>query len=233
MPVPALGGKVDGHNETRSDPSATDRQRVRTCRGSRQDRVSADVRNTAYLGSGGVRTLGRPTCLALAQAGAKVVVNDIREAAHIIDASIEKFGAVHGIINAVLGPIPWKPFDQLTGHEIRALFEANVMRPLEIMKAAWKHFIIQRFGRIVNFTSDSMLGMPSASAYTLRKGALFGVNKTLAMEGATHNIKINCISPVAYKPAMEPAIKHFTQEYYIPLGPSIPLKIISLWCWRS
>ena len=65
---------------------------------------------------------------------------------------------------------------------------------------------------IVNFTSDSILGMPTASTYTLTKGALFGVNKTLAIEGRPHNININCVSPIAHKPGIERHIQHFSED---------------------
>lgn len=57
-----------------------------------------------------------------------------------------------------------------------------------------------------------MLGMPAGSTYTCSKGALFGLNKTLAIEGAPHGIKVSCVSPIAYRPVMKRHIKVFSDD---------------------
>lgn len=194
--------------------------------------------NRTVIVSGAAGTIGRTVCAALGAAGANIVVNDINTdgvndlvrvlnslggSAHgvaisatcgheIINQTIEKFGAVHAIINATLGGHKFKPFEELTDDDFRNSFESNVMGPLSIIRAAWPYFKAQNFGRVVNFTSDSMLGMPTASNYTFSKGALFGVNKTLAMEGRPHNIMINCVSPIAYKSNMEQHIASFSDD---------------------
>lgn len=186
--------------------------------------------------SGACGTLGRG--MALGTAGANVVAYDIKAEAvnelvssmnseghtvlgislsatsglHIVEETIRRFGSIHVVINATLGPIPWKPFENLTDADFQSLFETTVLGPINLTRAAWPHFKNQKFGRVVNFTSDSILGMPLASTYTLTKDALFGVNKTLATEGAAHNIKVNCVSPIAYKPEIEPHIAHFSED---------------------
>ena len=157
--------------------------------------------------AGAAGKLGRVICKALCDSGAHVVANDVNaetltalvsslesnggsiisvalsaaNGEQIVSKTIEKFGAVHGIINATLGPIPWSPFQQTTDEGFRDAFESNFLGPISLIRAAWTHFAAQKSGRVVNFTSDSMLGFPTASTYTFSKGALFGVNKTLAM----------------------------------------------------
>ncbi|KAI9706985.1 MAG: hypothetical protein M1820_004573 [Bogoriella megaspora] len=195
--------------------------------------------NRTVLVTGSAGKLGRVICRGFAEAGANVVVNDINaygvseivtqltaaghsaygiicsastSAAQIVAQTIKKYGRIDAVVNPTLGPIPWKPLEELSDDDFRTVFEANVLGPISITKAAWPHFQAQKFGRVVNFTSDSMLGFPTASAYTLTKGALFGVNKTLAMEGAPHNIKVNCVSPIAYAASMEPHITRFSSD---------------------
>ncbi|KAF2093971.1 NAD(P)-binding protein [Rhizodiscina lignyota] len=194
--------------------------------------------NRTVIVSGGTGKLGRVICRALAEGGANVVVNDINAEAtanlveelvsdgrsaygitlsavngsEIISQTVSKFGRVDAVVNPILGAIPWKHFENLTDDDFRASFEANVLAPISIAKAAWPHFKAQNYGRIVNFTSDGMLGFPTASTYTFSKGALFGVNKTLAMEGAPFNIKVNCVSPIAYAPTMERHIQRFSED---------------------
>ena len=194
--------------------------------------------NRTVVVSGGTGRLGQVICEALAQAGANVVVNDVKAEAvqsqvdslrsrhysalgivasavdgdAIISQTIKKFGRVDGVINPTLGAIPWNPLQDLTNDHFRAAFEANTLGPLALTKAAWPHFMAQKYGRVINFTSDSILGFPTAAPYTMTKGALFGVNKTLAMEGAAHDIKVNCVSPIAYHPGLEPHIQRFSPE---------------------
>lgn len=141
-----------------------------------------------------------------------IIASSAANGGEIIKQTIEKFGAVHAIINATLGLIPWSPFAQTTDDGFRNAFETNFLGPISLIRAAWPHFVSQNFGRVVNFTSDSMLGFPTASTYTFSKGALLGVNKTLAMEGRPHNILVNCVSPIAFVPHMERHISNFSPD---------------------
>ena len=194
--------------------------------------------NRTIIVSGAAGKLGRVISKALCESGANVVVNDIKPDAvtslvsslksqggsvlgitlsatngeQIVAETIRQFGAVHAVINTTLGPIPWTKFEETTDATFRDAFEANVLGPLSLARAAWPFFKAQKFGRVVNFTSDSMLGFPTASSYTFSKGALLGVNKTLAMEGAPFNILVNCVSPIAYLPHMERHILAFSEE---------------------
>lgn len=190
--------------------------------------------------SGAAGKLGHVICKALYESGANVVANDLNaeaaeslistlpsrpsggailgislsaiDGAEIVSKTIERFGTVHAIINALSGPIPWTKFEGTTDSAFRDAFESNILGPLSLARAAWPHFRSQKFGRVVNFTSDSMLGFPTASSYTFSKGALLGVNKTLAMEGAQFNIKVNCVSPIAFVPHMERRIQTFSKD---------------------
>lgn len=199
--------------------------------------------------SGSVGKLGRVISIALAAAGANVVLNDVKaeqlqeqaqslteqgfhplviptsgaDGTSVVTQAIEHFGQIDAIIAPTLGPIPWQPLEDVTENDFRAAFEANVLAPLSLARAAWPYFKKQQYGRVVNFTSDSILGFPTASTYTFTKGALFGVNKTLAMEGAAYGIKVNCVSPIAYLPHMERHIQRFSddvqhafKDYYFP-----------------
>lgn len=94
--------------------------------------------------------------------------------------------------------LPWKKFVELEVESFRSAFESDFMGPLSIIKAAWPYFERQKYGRIVNFTSGALLGLPLTSTYGLTKDALFGLNKTLANEGAEHNITCNSIAPIAF-----------------------------------
>lgn len=188
--------------------------------------------------SGGAGCIGKAICLALGHAGANVVVNDINEDAvndlvstlkdagnaavgvtlsatsgdEIVKRTIEAFGSVHAVVNSTLGTIPWGAFENSTDNQFRDLFEANVLGPLALTRAVWPYFKAQKFGRVVNFTSDSVYGMPGGSTYTMTKGALFGINKSLALEGTPHNIKANCVSPISYRPSQDRFVNTMSED---------------------
>src|SRR5207237_5880245 len=54
-------------------------------------------------------------------------------------------------------------------------------------------------GRIVNTVSEAMLGgIPELTSYGAAKGAVFGLTRNLATEGAAHGIRANAIAPRAH-----------------------------------
>jgi NAD(P)-dependent dehydrogenase (short-subunit alcohol dehydrogenase family) len=183
--------------------------------------------------TGGAGKIGRAISRALGPAGANIIVVDINpelvkdfveelttsgwkasgitlsatKGPEIISQVIEKHGRVDAIINPIVAPFPWKNFEDQDEQSFRDTLESDVMGPISIVKAAWPHFKKQKYGRVVNFTSGSIAGMPLGTTYTLTKGAIFGVNRTLALEGAPFNITVNCISPIGFGPQPVSAVK--------------------------
>lgn len=174
------------------------------------------------LVTGGTGKIGLQICRQLAASGANVVVSDIRaetvqqlvdeltakgysafgiplninEGAKIVAKTLERYGQIDAIIQPIIAPFVFKPFEEMPEEEFRSTFESDVIGPITVMRAAWPVFKKQKYGRIVNFTSGAIFGMATASTYPTTKGALLGLNKTLAEEGAPYNITVNCVSPV-------------------------------------
>jgi NAD(P)-dependent dehydrogenase (short-subunit alcohol dehydrogenase family) len=174
------------------------------------------------LVTGATGKIGREICRNIAASGGSVVVSDVRgetvtelvneltskgypalgiplsatEGPAIVAQTLEKFGRIDAIIQPIVAPFQFKPFEEMPDEDFRNTFESDVMGPITVIKAAWPHFKKQKYGRVVNFTSGAIFGMATASTYPVTKGALLGLNKTLAQEGAPYNITTNCISPV-------------------------------------
>jgi 3-oxoacyl-[acyl-carrier protein] reductase len=62
-------------------------------------------------------------------------------------------------------------------------------------RAAQKHMVDQRFGRIINLSSSSALGNRGQSNYSAAKAGLQGFTKTLAIELGQFGITANAIAP--------------------------------------
>ena len=62
-------------------------------------------------------------------------------------------------------------------------------------RAAQKHMVDQRFGRIVNLSSSSALGNRGQVNYSAAKAGLQGFTKTLAIELGQFGITANAVAP--------------------------------------
>ena len=180
-------------------------------------------------GAGG--GLGRQHALLLASRGAKVIVNDLGDAAQAVVAEIVADGgqaialqcsvtdaaAVQAMVDDVLadwgrvdilvnnaGILRDKSFAKMTLDDFRLVVDVHLMGAANCTKAVWEAMRAQGYGRIVMTTSSSGLyGNFGQANYGAAKMALVGLMQTLALEGAKHGIKVNCLAPTAYTRMME------------------------------
>ena len=174
-------------------------------------------------GAGG--GLGREHALALARRGARVVVNDLGEAAQAVAAEIRAAGgaalvshasvtdaaAVEAMVREALdtwgridilvnnaGILRDKSFGKMELADFRLVLEVHLMGAVHCCRAVWEVMRAQHYGRIVMTTSSSGLyGNFGQSNYGAAKMALVGLMQTLALEGDKHGIRVNCLAPTA------------------------------------
>lgn len=125
-------------------------------------------------------------------------VADERAAADIIDTALRQFGRLDAIVNNA-GIHDPAPFQDLTVSQFRTMIDVHYVGTALVTRAAWPHFIRAGYGRVVNTVSEAMLGgIPELSSYGAAKGAVFGLTRNLATEGAAHGIAVNAIAPRAF-----------------------------------
>lgn len=74
-------------------------------------------------------------------------------------------------------------------------------------------------GAILNVGSDvSLVGDPEIGAYSVSKAALLMLSNMLALDGATHGIRSNCICPGDTKPGMRELGERWEEWPPAPLG---------------
>lgn len=167
--------------------------------------------------------LGRAYALMYGRLGANVVVNDVsKENAQrvveevkqvggqaiaapfsaedgdaIVKAAVEAFGTVHVLI-ANAGILRDKSFQAMTAAEWDAVVAVHLKGTYKCAKAVWPIFQNQKYGRIVTTASGvGLYGNFGQANYSTAKSAIIGLTKTLAIEGARYNIKVNVIAPSA------------------------------------
>ena len=125
-------------------------------------------------------------------------VADEAGAASIVATAIDAFGRVDAVVNNAGIHDPAR-FESLTVDQFRRMFDVHFFGTLLVLRAAWPHLVAAGYGRIVNTVSEAMLGgIPELTSYGAAKGAIFGLTRNLATEGAAHGIKANAIAPRAY-----------------------------------
>ncbi len=186
-------------------------------------------RVAVVTGAGG--GLGRAHALLLAQRGARVVVNDLTDAAEavareiheaggqaravlgsvtdaaqmqaMIDETLKQWGRVDILINNA-GILRDKSFAKMSLEEFRLVVDVHLMGAVNCTKAVWDAMRAQAYGRIVMTTSSSGLyGNFGQANYGAAKLALVGLMQTLSIEGAKHDIRVNCLAPSAATQMLE------------------------------
>jgi len=178
------------------------------------------------LVTGSSRGLGKGIALELARAGARVAINyaNSREDAEqalaelqaigptccLVQADVTNEAGVQRLCDSVaqqLGPIdilvcnatcsqPELPFEEISAEYFQTMFDFFVVSPTLLMRACLPHMKQQRFGRVIQITSEVFaLGASPFSAYAAAKGGQIGLSRSLSCELAPCGITVNMVAP--------------------------------------
>lgn len=101
---------------------------------------------------------------------------------------------IHAVVNNVGLVRPQLLADvQLT--DLAAVLDLNLRPALQMVQAALPGMRAMGFGRIVNISSLTVLGIAQRSSYSAAKSALIAFTRTWALELATTGITVNAIAP--------------------------------------
>ncbi|WP_395647045.1 3-hydroxybutyrate dehydrogenase [Terricaulis sp.] len=120
---------------------------------------------------------------------------DANAAAGLVESTVGAFGKVDVIVNNAgmqfVSPVEDFPVDKWN-----AIIALNLSAAFHTTRAAFAGMKQRRYGRIINICSaHAHVASPFKSAYVAAKHGLLGFTKTIALEGATFNIRANGISP--------------------------------------
>jgi len=171
------------------------------------------------LVTGGARGIGRAICEALAEAGAKVVVSDLRleDAKQTADAiggmavemNVMDFDAIKRgvkVVEDALGGIDilvnnagifnMASIDKVTLEDYRRQYDINVGGTIFACQAVVPSMKKRGGGAIINFSSQAgRRGEANIVLYCSTKAAVISITQSLALELAGDNIRVNAIAP--------------------------------------
>lgn len=179
------------------------------------------VSDKVVLISGGARNIGGASARALVAEGAKVVIGDLLDdegkalAAELgdsaryvhldvtseeqwrsaVDFTVAEFGALNVLFNNA-GIFNGGQLQRYKVEQWQQMIDVNLTGAFFGAKAAADSIIAAGGGSIINTSSiEGLRGTPWAHGYVASKWGLTGLTKSLAMELAPHNIRVNSIHP--------------------------------------
>ena len=183
----------------------------------------SEMHGKAALVTGAASGLGRATALALAGAGARLLIVD-RDAAgleqtatqiadgggeavaHVADltdparctgavaAAIDAFGRLDALCN-VAGVIVMAHAHEMAAADWDRTLAVNLSAPFHLIQAAIPHLLAVD-GAVVNCASAAaFIGQAYSAAYGASKAGLVNLTKALAMEYAHQPIRFNAVAP--------------------------------------
>jgi 2-hydroxycyclohexanecarboxyl-CoA dehydrogenase len=171
------------------------------------------------LVTGGAGGIGSAICRALAEAGRRVAVADLEEAAcaplakeidglavalDVTDARsvVEAVGRVRDALAPVeicVSCAGWdelRPFVETDEAFASRVLEINLAGPIRVARAVLPPMIEAGWGRLIHIASDAgRVGSSLEAVYSGAKGGLVAFTKTVAREVARHGITANSVCP--------------------------------------
>ncbi|RZM00626.1 MAG: SDR family NAD(P)-dependent oxidoreductase [Variovorax sp.] len=124
-------------------------------------------------------------------------VTDFDAVQAMVRTAIDTWGRVDILVNNA-GILRDKSFAKMELADFQRVVDVHLMGAVNCTKAVWPHMTEGKYGRIVMTTSSSGLyGNFGQSNYGAAKMALVGLMQTLSIEGAKHDIRVNCLAPTA------------------------------------
>jgi 3-hydroxybutyrate dehydrogenase len=125
--------------------------------------------------------------------GANLMVG--AEARGLVEQTLDEFGHVDILVNNA-GIQHVSPIESFPPEKYDAIIALNLSAAWHTIRSAFAPMKEARFGRIINVASaHGLVASPFKSAYVAAKHGLVGLTKTIALEGAEHNITCNAICP--------------------------------------
>ncbi|NUQ88195.1 MAG: SDR family oxidoreductase [Glycomyces artemisiae] len=127
------------------------------------------------------------------------VVCDVTDPARLDAAFAEAadgLGGLDTVVNNAGGFYHSGPFLQLTQGDCERTRGLNIDPTVQLLRLAGAHMAANGGGSVLNVTSIAGLGgAPRLSLYAVCKAAMVSLTKTLAVEWAAHDIRVNAIAP--------------------------------------
>lgn len=124
-------------------------------------------------------------------------VGDYGQMTEMVARATERWGGVHILINNA-GVLRDRSFANMDPADFAFVVRVHLLGSAYATKACWDTFRAQNYGRVLMTASSSgLFGNIGQANYGAAKMGVAGLARTLHLEGARHDIRVNTIVPVA------------------------------------
>ncbi|MBW8753530.1 MAG: SDR family NAD(P)-dependent oxidoreductase [Sphingomonadales bacterium] len=124
-------------------------------------------------------------------------VAEYEQMAELVARTKEAWGGVHILINNA-GIIRDKTFAKMDPADFELVVRVHLLGAAFATKACWETMREQAYGRVLMVSSSTGIGGNfGQSNYAAAKMGMIGLAKTLYLEGAKYNIRVNTLAPTA------------------------------------
>ena len=144
------------------------------------------------------------TALEIEQRGRKTlrITSDVSDRAtlqNLLDECVKEFGKVDILVNCA-GRTKRAPTLEFAEDDWNDIIETNLTGTLRACQIFGRHFIENKYGRIINIASlSTFVSLFEVAAYSASKAAVASLTKSLAIEWAKYGVNVNAVAPGVFK----------------------------------
>ena len=186
--------------------------------------IQIDLKGKVAVVTGAGRGIGKASALALAEAGADVVLasrtsSQLEEVAELVrskgsrsltvptdvtkkmaverlmSAAVDELGGLHILVNNAATMVP-VPLMEHTEEDWDRVMAVNLKSVFLCTQTAGRYMVEQRYGKIINVASTGgVIAGPNNASYHASKAGVIHFSKAAAIEWIKYNINVNAIGP--------------------------------------
>ena len=152
---------------------------------------------------------GQETVEAIAKDGGRAVaygadVSKTEDVRTLVAAVAAEFGKIDVLVNNA-GITRDNLLFKMTDEDWDAVINVNLRSAFLMSRECQKHFVAQKYGKIVSLSSRSALGNRGQANYAASKAGIMGLTATLAIELGPFGVNVNAVAPGYIATAMTDA----------------------------
>jgi NAD(P)-dependent dehydrogenase (short-subunit alcohol dehydrogenase family) len=125
-------------------------------------------------------------------------VDSVEGGEAIVRTAVEELGRLDAVISNA-GIFHTSPFDELSPDDWHRMLHVHLDGAFHLSQPAYRVMKAQGYGRFVFIASSAgLFGQPNSAHYAAAKAGTVGLANVIAIEGAEHGIRANCVLPFGY-----------------------------------